>query len=404
MRSPVDDFNSTRAERRGIAAARTPGSDRISPDRMVRSAADRVKPLLAGSRARRPPRPALPRLRSGLRAGRSDPLSRFVRASRGSRGRRLDRRRLRLRPRRNDPRQRRPDPPAARQPACQGARLGRGLRPLRPGGARRLPPPLSLGVRRGGAPLRHRDGARGGGLGSRLLREGVPPGRAGRRTSPHPRRLAPPRPRLPAGDRPPDAAARFPGAVLFPRPRRRVRLQALEPLPALDGPQGRPRLRAVAGDPDEPARDPDGHARSSGRAAARSDEAKGGGLEDRAGDHRPPRAVRPAGSGSVRLRPLPDRRGRDLPAGDRAHPVRRVPARNRVPDRPAPFAWNPARCHPAEPPPFALAVIPSPSPFLSSRAERGIRVSVDSGLQLRTGSARDLCPSRPQPSVQDRVA
>ena len=270
--------------------------------------------------------------------------------------------RFRIRAGRDDPRKRRPDPEASGPAARGGARSSPRLPALRPRGARRVSPPLPLGFRRDRASLRDRSGASGGRLRPRIFRAGVPTGRKGRRTSPLAGGRAPARLRLPAGDRTPDAATRLPRAVLLPRSRLRFRLQAVEPLPAMDGAQGRPRLRPLARDSDEPARDPDGHARSPRCAPSRLDETQGGRLEDGARDHRPPRAFRPAGPGPLRLRHLPDRRRGDLPAGARAHPLRRVPARHRLLDRTAAAASNRA------------VVIPS--------------------------AARDLCLSRPQ----DRVA
>ncbi len=358
---------------------------------MVRSAADRVKPLLAGSRSRRPPRPALPRVRTRRGPDRSHSLAGILRAARRSRGCGVGRIRFRIRAGRDDPRKRRPDPEASGPAARGGARSSPRLPALRPRGARRVSPPIPLRFRRDRASLRDRDGTSGGRLRARVFRAGVPTRRTGRRTSPLAGRRAPARLRLSAGDRTPDAAPRLARAVLLSRSRLRFRLQAVEPLPAMDGTEGRPRLRPVARDSDEPARDPDGHARSPRCAPSRLDETQGGRLEDGARDHRPPRAFRPGGPGPLRLRPLPDRRRGDLPAGACTHPLRRVPARNRLLDRTAAAASNRACCHPADPP---------PSPPLSSRAERGICAPVDSDLPLRAGSARDLCLSRPQ----DRVA
>ena len=138
-------------------------------------------------------------------------------------------------------------------------------------------------------------------------------------------------PRLSPGARTADSPGDFPRPVLFPRPRGGIRLQAVEPLHALDGTPRPARPRALEGDPDGSARDPDGHPYPPRLAPSRPDPPAHGGLEDGAADHGPARAVRPGRSRPFRLRALPDRHLRRLPARPGPLPVPGVRGRGGVP-------------------------------------------------------------------------
>src|SRR5262249_52958153 len=110
-------------------------------------------------------------------------------------------------------------------------------------------------------------------------------------------------------------------------------LQALESLPAVDGPQGRPRLRALAGDPDGPPRDPDRHAHPPRQPPARPHPAAHARLEDGPRDHGRLEALRPGRPRALRLRALPDRHLRDLQPAPGAFALCRMRGGARLPVR-----------------------------------------------------------------------
>src|SRR5439155_18320296 len=112
--------------------------------------------------------------------------------------------------------------------------------------------------------------------------------------------------------------------------------QALEPLPAVDGPQGHARLRVVVGDPAGEARDPHGHAHSSRRPPPSPDAPQGGRLADGPRDHEPPRALRSAGPRALRLRALPHRHSGNLPGRPPTLALSRMSGSGSVSGRAAP--------------------------------------------------------------------
>ncbi len=98
--------------------------------------------------------------------------------------------------------------------------------------------------------------------------------------------------RLPARPRNAADPAALARAVLLSRPRVRLRLQAVEPVPAVDGATRRARLRPVAGHTDRPPGRSDRHPRPPHRPAARPDPPPDRRLEDRPRDHRLARPIR----------------------------------------------------------------------------------------------------------------
>src|SRR5204863_7107561 len=106
-----------------------------------------------------------------------------------------------------------------------------------------------------------------------------------------------------------DAAVEAPAAAPGPR----ERLQALEPVPALDGAgTGRGRLRALARGAGGRAGGAARYARAPDRALHRADAEEGSIVEDRGGRHAAAAAAGWGGPGALRLRAQPPRDQRDL--------------------------------------------------------------------------------------------
>ena len=193
------------ASARGVARFETPTSNTFSRARRAIAAiesrplrfgpAPGYHPIVVLSRPRahprRPARGALSIVRAGDGRLRSHRLRRPVRGGRGPRGRRLDRVGVRLRPRRDDPGQRRADPRRARAPPGRSARRHRELRPLSRGKPSPGSATGSIPRRRRGRPaLCHRPRAPGGRIRPRVLRAGVAGVGSGRRRAASPRVVA----------------------------------------------------------------------------------------------------------------------------------------------------------------------------------------------------------------------
>src|SRR6266581_179521 len=211
-----------------------------------------------------------------------------------------------LRPRRAPPRPRRGRAAAPGLQAPVERRARRGLPAVPPSPDARVPR-IRGGVLRGG------DGA--GGRGRRLL--------PGLLLRPRPG----PRPRRPLW-RPPSAQRRR-RALLLSLARGRQRVQAAEPLPALDGPEGRGGPRrldgGVPGDPRHAPRRP--HLRD--RPPDAADALQVARLADGPRHHAPPAPFRPPGSRQVRLRlpphgSLQEGRGDPLSLGIDSRPRMRI--------------------------------------------------------------------------------